>query len=65
MYFNLLHVLEKRMEYYTFWKTVIIGIVWFFYFVVFSELTEDAQTIRKAVHFPSLEIELALTSEFA
>lgn len=51
------------MIYYSIWK-VTTGIVWFFYFVVFSELREAAQTIGKAVHVPSSETELALTSEF-
>jgi len=35
--------------------------VWFFFFVVFYELTEPFQTIGKTVHFPFSETELTLT----
>lgn len=36
---------KDKLEYYTTWKTLIIGIVWSFYFLVFSELREATQTI--------------------
>lgn len=40
MHFNLLHVLEKQTRMLHHLENSIIGIVWPFYFVVFSELTE-------------------------
>lgn len=36
---------KDKLEYYSVSKRVIIGIIWSFYFVVFSELREALQTV--------------------